>query len=100
MRLADSSDCPLSSPRESVPSRVVKGVKGSTRKIPTLGLQEAGGGEDIRIESRRSVTSRARHSGDFSFTSLNRSALAMTLTEESDIAAAAMIGDSSMPVTG
>lgn len=39
-------------------------------------------------------------SADFSFTSLSRSALAITLTEESDIAAAAMIGDSSRPVKG
>ena len=35
-----------------------------------------------------------------SFTRRSRSALAMTLTEESDIAAAATIGDSRMPNAG
>lgn len=50
---------------------------------------------------RQSIgTSLACQSADFSFTSLRRSALAITLTEERDIAAAAMIGDSSMPVKG
>ena len=38
--------------------------------------------------------------GQSSFTLASRSALPMTLTEDSAIAAAAMIGDSKMPNTG
>lgn len=36
----------------------------------------------------------------YSFTRFNRSALAITETEDSDIAAAAIIGDRSTPKTG
>jgi hypothetical protein len=51
-------------------------------------------------DARARTAPRLRFGSVYSFTALNRAAFPMTLTDDSAIAAAAMIGESRMPKVG